>query len=397
MQSIQLESYYLIHLLSALLKDTQPQNPPYKLDWEKLYKFAAWHGVSNMACYGLNRLTCDNQPPQDILEKFENDRKKAVAREATQHIAVEQILEAFEEKGIVSMPLKGCLLKYLYPRPDMRMMADIDIYFKTEQAEKVKEIMPEHGYTAKHQGGNHDVYYRKPYMNIEMHHRLISEDSPYSDYLKKTWDRVLLKSGCRHTYELSHEDFFIYLVIHLTKHYANGGTGIRSFLDIWVYKERYKAEMDWDYIQAELNEINFLEFAENIFGLCEVWFGNAGSNVLYDGMTEYVSCSGVYGIRKHAVVSSMGIKSGKQHSVRMAKWLYSLKLFFPPFDTMKIQYPFLERVPKLLPVCWVLRGLRCIVFKRGYTLQMINNIHNLSEQDMRKIGRLHEKAGLLKQ
>ncbi len=397
MQSIRLESHYLIHLLSSVLRDTQPQNPPDKLDWENLYRFAAWHGVSNMACYGVNRLTCDSRPPQDILEKFENDRKKAVAREATQHIAVKKILEAFEEKGITCILLKGCLVKYLYPRPDMRMMADIDIYFKTEQAEKIKKIMLEQGYTAKHRGGNHDVYYRQPFMNIEMHRRLISEDSPYNDYLNKTWERAALKPGNRYTYELSHEDFFIYLLIHLTKHYANGGTGIRSFLDIWVYKERYKDEMDWDYIQAELNEINFQDFAENIFGLCEVWFGNAGSNVLYDEMTEYVSCSGVYGIRKHAVVSSMGIKSSKKHSVRMAKWLYSLRLFFPPLDVMKIQFPFLERMHSLLPACWVLRGLRCIVFKRRHTLQMINNVHSVSEQDMRKIGRLHERTGLLKQ
>lgn len=397
MQSIRLESQYLIHLLSAVLKDTQPQNPPDKLDWEKLYKLAAWHGISNMACYGINRLTCDHQPAQDILEKFQNDRKKAVAREATQHIAVEQILEAFEEKGITCMPLKGCLLKHLYPRPDMRMMADIDIYFKTKQAEMVKKIMLAQGYTAKPRDGNHDVYYRQPFMNIEMHHRLISEDSPYSEYLDKAWERAALKPGNRYTYALSHEDFYIYLLIHLTKHYANGGTGIRSFLDIWVYKERYNAEMDWDYIQAELNEINFLEFAENIFGLCEVWFGNVESNVLYDEMTEYVSCSGVYGTRKHSVVSSMGIKSGKQHSARMAKWLYSLKLFFPPFDIMKIQYPFLEKVPSLLPTCWVMRGIRCIVFKRKHTLQMLNSVHCVSEQDMRKIRRLHEKAGLSKQ
>jgi len=393
-QLIRLESHYLIHLLSCVLKDTQPENPPDKLDWEKLYKLAAWHGVSNMACYCLNRLARDKQPPQDILEKFQNHRKKAVAREATQHIAVEQILDAFEEKGVVSMPLKGCLLKYLYPLPDMRIMADIDICFKMEQAEKVKKIMLRQGYTAKNQGKNHYVYYRQPYMNIEMHHRLIAEDSPYSDYLNKTWERAVLKSGWRHTYELSCEDFFIYLVIHLTKHYVGGGTGIRSFLDIWVYKERYKAELDWNYIQMELNGINLQEFAENIIGLCEVWFGNAQSNALYDEMTEYVSCSGVYGIRKHAVVSSICIKSSKKYSVRTAKWLYNLRLFFPTYDIMKIQYPFLEKVPSLLPTCWVLRGIRCIVFKRKHTLQMINDVNCVSEEDMRKIGCLHEKAGL---
>ncbi|MHB8125267.1 MAG: hypothetical protein ACYDEJ_06405 [Desulfitobacteriaceae bacterium] len=73
MQPIRLESHYLLHLMSAVLKGIQPQNPPDKLNWENLYKLAAWHGVSNMVCYGINRLMCASQPPHDVMEKFRND------------------------------------------------------------------------------------------------------------------------------------------------------------------------------------------------------------------------------------------------------------------------------------------------------------------------------------
>ncbi|MDD2235026.1 MAG: nucleotidyltransferase family protein, partial [Desulfitobacteriaceae bacterium] len=97
-------------------------------------------------------------------------------------------------------------------------------------------------------GGNHDIYYKKPFLNIEMHRRLISVESPYSDYLNKTWYRAKLKDSCKYTYELSLEDFYIYLLIHLSKHYAGGGTGIRSFLDIWLYHRRYAKEMNWNYL-----------------------------------------------------------------------------------------------------------------------------------------------------
>ncbi|MFA5527676.1 MAG: nucleotidyltransferase family protein [Peptostreptococcales bacterium] len=226
--------------------------------------------------------------------------------------------------------------------------------------------------------------------------RLISEDSPYSGYLNKTWDRAVLKLGCEYTYELSREDFYIYLLIHLTKHYSGGGTGIRSFMDIWVYRNRYKDEMDWDYIEAELEKTGLREFTENICGLGEVWFGSGQDNALYEEMTEYIFSSGAYGTRKNAVISSMNIKSSKKHSAKISKCLYSLRLFFPPLSTMKIQYPFLGEVPKLLPACWVLRGIRCLLFKRKHTLQMINKVHSVSEKDMIRIGSLHEKAGLLR-
>ena len=67
-------------------------------------------------------------------------------------------------------------------------------------------------FTVERQGGNHDVYEKKPFTNIEMHRRLISEDSPYSHYLSRTWDRASLKSGSQFIYELDLEDFYnIYL------------------------------------------------------------------------------------------------------------------------------------------------------------------------------------------
>ncbi|AOY77992.1 nucleotidyltransferase domain-containing protein [Clostridium formicaceticum] len=392
MTIIQLERGYLIHLLSSVLHDAQPQNPPENLDWEKLYKLSTWHSVSNMVCYCLSKLS--SKPPQDIMVKFYNDYKKGIAKEATQHIIVEQVLKIFEENHIACMPLKGYLIKYLYPQPDMRLMVDVDILFKNEQKKQVKKLMLGLGFTLESEGGNHDVYYKKPFMNIEMHRRLIAENSPYSDYLNKVWDRAILKTGYKCIYQLSHEDFFVYIMIHLTKHYANGGTGIRSIMDIWVYNKHYRDKMDWEYIQAELEKIQLWKFTKNICRLSEIWFESRESNELYDEMTAYIFSSGVCGIKKHSIVSSMN--ADKKRSIGTAKQIYRLKLFFPGLNRMKISYPFLGKLPFLLPVCWVLRGVKCLLFKPKHTFQMINDVDSISEADMAKIQNLHEKAGLLK-
>lgn len=391
---IQPEPYYLIHLLASVLHDAQPQNPPEGLDWERLYKLSVRHCVANMAFYGLRRMNSDRQPPQEVKQKFQSDYQKALAKEATQHIAVEQLLNLFEENEIPCLPLKGYLLKYLYPRPDMRLMADVDILFKEEQAKQVKRLMLEQGFSAEHQGGNHDVYYRKPYMNIEMHRRLIAENSPYSVYLNKTWARARLKPEFKFTWQLPPEDFYIYLLIHLTKHYTGGGTGIRSFMDIWVYRRRYMDELNWDYIRTELEEIGLREFAKNICGLGEMWFGTGQSNELYEEMTGYIVSSGAYGTRKQSVISSLGIKSEKKNPP--AKQVYWLRLFFPQLEILKNSYPFLDTQPFLLPACWVLRGVKCLLFKRRHMLEVINNVHSVSEQDIAGMENLHKKAGLLK-
>lgn len=165
-------------------------------------------------------------------------------------------------------------------------------------------------------------------------------------------------------------------------------------MDIWVYNNRYRGEMDWNYIRIELEKINLREFEENICGLGEVWFGDAQSNELYEEMTEYIFSSGAYGTRKHAVISSMGIRAGKKNLP--AKHIYWLKLFCPPLDTIKISYPFLDTLPFLLPVCWVFRGVKCLLFKRRHMFQMINNVHSVSKEEEAGLRNLHEKAGLLK-
>jgi hypothetical protein len=387
---------YLICLLSAIIDGKQPQNPPETLDWEKLYQLSIWHGISNMAWYGIMQLDTEHRPPQNILMKFKKEYKMCVAKEATQHLTVEQILKTFEEHRISCLPLKGCLLKYLYPRPDMRLMADIDILMKPEQAEPIKELMLDMGFVAKRQGGNHDIYYREPYMNIEMHRKLVADNSPCSVYLSKTWDRTGLKEGCQYTYRLSDEDFYIYLIIHLTKHYLGRGTGIRSFMDICLYNRYYKQTMDWNYIWTELAKIGLREFAENIIGLCGAWFEGAESNGIYNEMAEYILSSGVYGTRQHSIISAISSSVDKKLPIWVARQMYSLKLFFPSISVMQVQYPFLVKVPKLLPACWVLRGSRYLLFKRKHTFQIINSIRSVSTKDIDRMRKLHAKTGLIK-
>jgi hypothetical protein len=387
-----------MQLLSSVLNNLPPQNPPSDLDWELLYRLSAKHSVSNMVFYGIDRLRDKQTLPEEVIMKFHNDCKKAIAKEATQHIALEQLLEAFEENKILSIPLKGSLMKYLYPRPDMRLMADVDLLIKEEQALQVKNLIQTFGYTMHHQDQNHDVYYRKPFMNVEIHHHLISVNSPYRDYLEKTWDRAYLKPDCHYTYQLTHEDFYIYLLIHLAKHYLSGGTGIRSVMDIWVYNKRYKAIMNWEYIKAELEKIDIWEFAQNIEGLSEAWFGDgqsSGKNSrLYEEMTAYIFSSGVYGNWKHYFLSSLRHQAEGEKPLK--KYTYWLRLFFPSAKHLKNSYPFLDRLPFLLPVCWLMRGIKCVCYKRKSILYKINQVHQLSGNEASKLERFHRKTGIIK-
>ena len=389
------EKSYLIHLIASLAHNNPLANPPQKLNWDSLHHISSRHRLSNMVCYGVEKLAPGQQPDPAVLEKFQRDRKLALAREAAQHFCFDELIKAFEEHRIHCLPLKSCLIKHLYPQPDMRSMADIDILFQDEQTEEVKSLMLGLGFTLKNFGGNHDVYIKKPFLNIEMHRRLVAENSPYSEYLAKIWQRARIEAGYKYVYRLSPEDFYIYLLIHLTKHYINAGTGIRSILDVFLYEKHYGFQMDKKYVGRELENIKLQKFAENIRVLAKAWFDKGQGSTLHAEMAQYIFASGVYGIERHGTIASLNKNQGHQiASVGMTKLRYQLKLFFPGLKHMSILYPYLHRLPFLLPFTWALRGLKSLLLKKERTFRLIGNVQSVTKNELDKIYDLHQRAGL---
>ena len=127
------------------------------------------------------------------------------------------------------MPLKGSLLKDLYPRYGMRQMSDNDILFDSSRAEDVRQIMESMGFTTKHFGhGNHDVYFKKPVSNFEMHTSIINRNNERMfEYYRNVKERLIKNDNDACGYHFSDEDFYIFMIAHEYKHYTGGGTGLR--------------------------------------------------------------------------------------------------------------------------------------------------------------------------
>ncbi len=380
------EGSYLIALLSAVLHNKIPPPLPPELDLERLYKLAAWHSVANMACYGLNRL--EPMPAPDIMKQFREARNKCLAREARQELEVKLILSSLEEKQINHMPIKGYIIKNLYPQPDMRMMADVDILVEVDQLEKAGEAMLSLGYTAEHTGGNHDVYYKRPVMNIELHRALITEsNSKLYAYFGSGWDRTRPIAGSSYRYEMSNEDFYIYMLAHMAKHYRGGGTGIRSVMDVWVYNRHYKDKLDWNYINAELEKAGLYSFARSVQELSEQWLDGKAAKEINQDMGAFILANGTYGTTRNAAMNKFIQGKKDDDSFTLAKVKYALRILFPNRQHMTILFPILHKLPFLLPLFWALRGIRTVMFRRDnirLNLGSISAITRYSVEQMKK-------------
>ena len=92
-----------------------------------------------------------------------------------QMCALEQLLRAFEESAVPHMPVKGCNIKKLYPKPELRAMGDADILIHPEQHDRIRPIMEGLGYTFLREN-DHVFEWKSDDLYVELHKSLIPPD-----------------------------------------------------------------------------------------------------------------------------------------------------------------------------------------------------------------------------
>lgn len=352
---------YLIHLISCTLDNISPEELPESVTWQDIYRLAKYHSVDNLVFYSIEKL--EKKPDKELYKKWKESRDRAILKGITQLYERDVIIEKLTEAGIDICPLKGCIIKELYPSQDMRTMADLDILMDSNKADLVKKIFKEMGYTLDHiDEEGHDVYKKKPVMNIEMHHYLVPLDilqNKIFQYYKNVWERLKVKKDKIHCYEMSKEDFYIYHIAHMVKHYKIGGTGIRSFMDIYIYKKHYNKLLDWKYIYDELDKMEIRELAIVFEKVVDAWFQDGIIDDEVEQVTTYVVTSGTYGILERGHKVRMQNKLEKSNN----KLTYVIKRAFPNIKTMKKSYIILYKFPAALPLCWIHRGIKAFIYK----------------------------------
>jgi hypothetical protein len=270
------------------------------------------------------------------------------------------ILERFEAAGIWYMPLKGAILKDMYPALGMREMSDIDILIDPERMEDADGIMREMGYEKEEESGAHNSFHKEPVYHIELHKRLFSPlvgNKALYRYYENVWDRALPDGKNSFGYRFNDEDFYIYMIAHEYKHYYLGGTGLRSLLDTYLYCTCKGDDLDWDYICTEIKKLDISGFEEKNRSLAMTLFRGEDLNEAQQEILDYVISSGAYGTVRNRVDNSIANvnRYGKGFG---AKIRYLFRRLYPPMDVVKETFPFFAKHPVLLPVLPLYRAMR---------------------------------------
>ena len=299
-----------------------------------------------------------------LPQHWKEARGKAMRRQAVFTLERNKLLHVMEENGIWYLPLKGIILQQLYPKTAIREMADNDILFDASKAALMKTLMEDMGYTCEHitkTDNGHDVYTKAPFVCFELHHTLVNRyPSPrLFDYYAAKTDLRKKDEDNQYGYHMTNEDFYIFLIGHMYKHYIKGGTGLRSLLDVYVFCRRYAESMDRTYIETEMTKMGICDFERSTRSLAEKVFTRQPLSDEEQQELVYFIESGSFGTQKHLVALRLDGDDSKQ-----AKLRYVMKRLFPLRIMLQYKHPFACRHKILYPLLLVYRPFEALAVNR---------------------------------
>lgn len=390
------ESTYLLKALKSYIQNANPG--AFNGDWHKLIRLAKIHSV--MGILGFMVMSYPDESNSQVADFMKKQCLRTITLISQRSESMKQLIVKMNSKKIDHLLFKGYIIKDYYPVPELRTFGDIDFLIRCEDRQKSDELMMQQGFERKtdwepvfsYQRANEYYEIHTDVMEVD-----VSDKANYKDYFKQIWEHAHLTDG--HTYELSPEFHFLYLLTHIAKHISGSGAGIRMYMDIAVFIQHFGNELDWKYIQAELEKLAFSDFANMVLTVVNVYFGvdlpiilnEIDAQVIEDFM-EFTMSGGTFGFvgRDSGLISLKKQERNKESVSRVSAFANRL---FPSAASIESRYTYLQGRHWLLPVAWVHRFIRT-KDTWGSHAKEAKSIMNTDTEEVLKLKRIYKEIGL---
>lgn len=313
-------------------------------DLSQVFSLAKKHDIAHLVGDALIKNGLFKEDEENLKKKFEAEKFKAVYRTTQIEAITEIVKETFNDEKIKFIPLKGSVIRKIYPEPWMRTSCDIDVLINRNDLERAINCLEKRGFWVNYDRNYHDISLYYGNVHLELHFS-ICENMPKSDtVLKEVWNYSELYDG--YEYRENREYFVFHHIAHMAYHVQAGGCGIRPFIDLWLMQNAgyYSDEK----LKPFLEEGGLTQFYDKVNELIGVWFYGRERQGKISVFESFVLSGGVYGTSKNKV--TMGVASSGSN-----KGNYILRSAFPRVDAMKMMYPVLKKCIILLPICYLHR------------------------------------------
>jgi len=373
---------YYSELIRACFEERSLQPIPDGISEEDIIKYA----IKGQIQYPILSSLLKTNISDCNIDRVRNIIKYSTITTFLQVATAKSVSAKLEEAGVKHQLLKGAVIKDIYPSYEMRQMSDIDIIIYDESMDNATKIIENMGFHNHGLVKHHIIFRNDNNICIEAHWCLIDKnvDKKQHLYFKDNF-KARLKEDTDYTYEFSVEDFYIYMIAHMAKHFYETGCGVRNLIDIYVYINRYKDEMDNSYLSKELEGCGLKDFEYHARKLAYIWLDDEECSNFYENLFAYMLDGGIYGKGENGIWSQLAKETDDGNNVK-------LHYYFPSYTYMKEKYKWLEHKKFLLPVAWGIRAAEAFCSRDSF--KHMENLESSSLDDVNTMLDIYHKLNL---
>ncbi len=384
MDRILFEGRFLVNLVGGIVRQDDLKAIHSRIDWEHMYRTADYHRIANIVYLGI--LGNGEKVPERWMERFFGRYQEALFYSDTSENAEREILTLLDMMEIPCIILATSRIRLLYQIQEMSANNPLRLKLDEESYSRAKGFLVDLGYETKQiYKGYGERMERATGFCVELYYKLPFHTRPYEKGMQRMMETAFIRNSCEYVRTLSIENRYVFMAVQAAYRYTEDELLIREVLDLYLYHKAWREEMNREYIANRLKEFQIDELAEKILHISYMWFGSK-EDILEDSQPEDM---GVYDVLENRILSRGAIsretdrqalrlaslirqdmererrrdkravfmermEGYKAACMRKARWL------FPEFRYMCAIYPFLEKIPVLLPVYWIRRGIRLL-------------------------------------
>ena len=205
----------------------------------------------------------------------------------------------------------------------------------------------------------------------------------------KILESAQIKEPYENIWMLPIESELIYRMASVVYRYSIDELTMREVLELFLCHKAWRENLDDEIFWKRLEEFKVDTLSEKILDLAYMWFGEKTDTflvnhqddmIVYDIVEERLLTRGLVNhenddqalklqslinkeIEKEKIKEGKIIKKEKRDEY-FNKLKKQMKWLFPDYHYMSSIYSILEKIPVLLPVCWIIRGMR--IFWRSF-------------------------------
>ncbi len=340
-------------------------------DWKAVFIEAIHQTVLPLALEAAMTLPEAVRPSEEQLGPFRDYATRQAVKNERLMAEQDRLLKAFAEQSIPCVILKGSSAAAPYPKPELRVLGDIDLLISRETLGRAGEAMTALGYRQAACNEEFHLGFAGSAAYVELHFEAsFFPESAAGKALRALMEGALTSpdtatmSGYGFP-ALSPERQAVSLLIHMQRHMKALGIGLRHLCDFAMYLSRL-APGEWERaVMPALQAGGLLRFAQVMAKTCVLHLGLPAASVPWCAGVRDRLCADLLALFLRSGNFGRKDPGGRASSVLSAdKEGLGQARFMPLAAVRNINlyaykhYPLARRAPLLLPFFWAYLPLR---------------------------------------